>query len=127
MYHYSTFFILISAFLIVNLVFIGAVPIPFISFFELRVRIFLFLSGLLYFSPSSPFSGLSFFTLILLIPFPRSLIFYGAPVVCEGIGGCFSPDSPLEAPRTRLMLSFILPVPLAVEPNDACDYRFTST
>ena len=123
MYHYSTFFILISAFLIVNLVFIGAVPG--ISYFELSVRIFLFLSGLLYFSPSSPFSGLSFFTLILLIPFPRSLIFYGASVVYGGIDGCFSFDSPLEAPRTRLMLSFILL--LAVEPNEACDYRFTST
>ena len=121
MYHYSTFLILISAFLIVNLVFIGAVPG--ISYFELSVRIFLFLSGLLYFSPSSPFSALSFFTLILLIPFPKSLIFYGAPVVYGG--GYFSFDSPLEAPRTRLMLSFILP--LAVEPNEACDYRFTST
>ena len=88
------------------------------------MRIFRFLSGLDLFSPGSPFSGLSFFTFILLIPFPRSLIFTGAlPVSGALLYGAdyFSADSPLEATRTRFILSFILLPP--AEPNDASDYR----
>ena len=107
--HYSdssALLILMSAFFIVNFYFIGADPFR-SAFLEFSVRIFRFLSGLDLFSPVSP-SGLSFFTFILLIPFPRSLIFTfsGAPEV-YGVD-YFSADSPLEPRRTRFILNFIL-------------------
>lgn len=63
---------------------------------------------------------LSFFTLILLIPFPRIFIFYGAavPYFGGGVGGFFSADSPLETNLVLLILNFIL-IPL--DPNEAWD------
>lgn len=63
---------------------------------------------------------LSFFTLILLIPFPKSFIFYGAsvPYFGGGVGGFFSSDSPLETNLVRLILNFIL---IPFDPNEACD------
>jgi hypothetical protein len=131
MYHSCSFLILISDFLIIIFPgFIGATP--FSSILELLKDIIFLFSGILLFIsvPSSPSGFLSFFTLILLIPLPSSLIryFYGAPVgpagtsifgrtISPGVGGFFSPDSPLEATRVRLMLSFILLLPM--ECNDA--------
>jgi len=127
--YYSSLFILISAFLIISLPALGFIGRAlYRPSFELLITIIFLLGEVLFWfsAPSSP-GFLSFFIFILLIPFPRSLIFAGAPVY--GVGGFFSLDSPLEPRRVRVTFSFILPVAIEApkDPNDACETRLGST